>query len=70
MAYIGGGFGSKELKEKDLAGDDPPQPGLALLLKKRWERVEEFREKLGETGVEDYEIIQEEAGLWILIRKR
>ena len=70
MAYIGGGFGSRELKEKIWQEMIRRNPDWPCCVKKRWERLEEFREKLGEAGIRDYEILQEEAGLWILIKKR
>ena len=69
MTYIGGGFGNKELKEKiwrEMCRRDPEWPHN---VKKRWEKVGEFQEKLKLAKINGYEIFQGEAGLWILMKK-
>ena len=71
MAMIGGGFGNVELLreiEKKMLEKDPEWK------EKRRQRigkgkVETYREELEQAGISSFEIIQDEAGLWIVIRK-
>lgn len=69
MTYIGGGFGSRELKEKiwqEMSRRDSQWPQN---VQQRWEKTREFPEKLRLAKIEHWYILQEEAGLWIQIRK-
>ena len=71
MAMIGGGFGNVELLreiEKKMLEKDP------VWKEKRRQRIgkakiEVYREELEQAGISSFEIIQDEAGLWIVIRK-
>ena len=71
MAMIGGGFGNVELLreiEKKMLKKDPEWK------EKRRQRIgkakiEVYREELEQAGISSFEIIQDEAGLWIVIRK-
>ncbi len=71
MAMIGGGFGNVELLreiEKKMLEKDPEWK------EKRRQRIgkakiEVYREELEQAGISSFEIIQDEAGLWIVIRK-
>jgi SAM-dependent methyltransferase len=70
-AYVGGGFGNAALRaqiaEKMRAKDPDWEKGVA----KRWQlcNAGSFRRILGDAGIGDYEIIDDETGFWIVIEK-
>jgi ubiquinone/menaquinone biosynthesis C-methylase UbiE len=71
MAYIGGGFGSSELKQQidtQMAAKDPE---WAERSKQRMSRnnVDKYRKILQQAKIPYYELNKTEAGLWIIIRK-
>jgi ubiquinone/menaquinone biosynthesis C-methylase UbiE len=73
MAYIGGGYGSPEARERVLAGrkkrgivDDPDNPSRPRFRKFRPGEIESSIEA---AGIEDYRIISDDSGFWMLIRK-
>ncbi|MGS0765022.1 class I SAM-dependent methyltransferase [Syntrophomonas curvata] len=71
MTCIGGGFGNKELLkqvEKEMLLRDPDWNNL------RQQRVgkskaADYKAKLEQAGINDFEINQDETGLWIMIRR-
>ncbi len=71
MAMIGGGFGSVELLreiEEKMHKKDPEWK------EKRQQRVgkgmvELYRAELEQAGISSFEVLQDEAGLWIIIQK-
>ena len=66
-AYIGGGFGSAELKDKikqsvsNNKADDITIPRI---------NVKEIKSILNQVSIENYQIITDNSGLWILFKKR
>jgi ubiquinone/menaquinone biosynthesis C-methylase UbiE len=71
MAYIGGGFGTSDLKEqvdKKMKERDNEWP-------KRREKfvkgntVGHFADILAKTGITNFEIIDDEKGIWVILRK-
>jgi len=70
-AYIGGGFGNKELKEQidsEMKKRDSEWP------KSRQQFVEgnsteHFYKVLKEAGISDFEIIDDDSGIWVLFEK-
>jgi ubiquinone/menaquinone biosynthesis C-methylase UbiE len=69
--YIGGGFGNATLKAQIAARMREKDPDWEKGVAKRWEKcnADSFRRILGEAGIEDYEIIDDETGFWIMIKK-
>lgn len=69
--YIGGGFGSPELKSKIAeqmrAVDENWEKGV----EKRWKlcSAENFMEILSNAGISQYDIIDDDSGFWIMIKK-
>jgi ubiquinone/menaquinone biosynthesis C-methylase UbiE len=73
MAYIGGGYGSLEARERVLAGrkkrgivDDPDNPSRPRFRKFRSGEIESSIET---AGIGDYRIISDDSGFWMLIRR-
>lgn len=70
-AMIGGGFGNVELLreieakmlKKDPQWKEKRQQRIGIA------KVEDYREELKKAGISSFEILQSEAGLWIVIRK-
>ena len=74
MAYIGGGYGSGKIRSEVLASrkdrgivDDPVHPARTRFRKFRAGEIEESIES---AGITDYNIINDDSGFWIVIRKR
>ncbi len=71
MAYIGGGFGTKELKEqvdqkmKERDSEWPKSREKFV----EGNTVEHFTEILNKTGIYNFEITDDEKGIWIVFRK-
>ncbi|WP_048152796.1 class I SAM-dependent methyltransferase [Methanolacinia paynteri] len=72
-AYIGGGYGSSEIRDEVLASrkergivDDPVKPVRPRFKKFRQGEIEESIES---AGIKDYSIINDDTGFWMLIRK-
>lgn len=71
VAMIGGGFGNadllREIETKMLAID----PEWNEKRRKRIDKtkVQDYREELERAGIPSYEILQDETGLWIIIRR-
>ncbi|EHP89090.1 class I SAM-dependent methyltransferase [Methanotorris formicicus] len=71
MAHIGGGFGNKELKEKIFAEMRKRNPNWDNEVKSRMgnHNKELLKEILNKAGIPNYKIINNDSGLWILIKK-
>lgn len=75
MSYIGGGFGSLEVKaeiDRKMEGRSQDGPPWREWVAKRLgpEAPGEFEKELLSAGIEDFEIDRsEDKGLWIIIRK-
>ncbi|MDD3407168.1 MAG: hypothetical protein PHP13_03705, partial [Methanomicrobium sp.] len=72
-AYIGGGYGSSEIRDRVLASrkergiiDDPVKPVRTRFRKFRQGEIEESIES---AGVSDYIIINDDSGFWMIITK-
>jgi len=72
-AYIGGGYGTSQIKAEVLAGrkergivDDPDLPARTRFRKFRPGEIEASIEA---AGISDYRIISDDAGFWMVIRK-
>lgn len=72
-AYIGGGYGSMEIRERVLKSrkergivDDPVNPVRTRFKKFRQGEIEEAIES---AGVMDYTIINDDSGFWMIITK-
>lgn len=71
IAYIGGGFGKKELKEQiaeEMQRRNQEWLG-GKIDKSCLDYVEVYAKALHLAGIPQYKIIKEEVGLWIIIRK-
>lgn len=71
IAYIGGGFGTPELKKQidiQMTAQDPKWPEK---VKQRMSRnnADKYREVLRQAEIPDFEVNQTDGGLWIIIRK-
>lgn len=73
MAYIGGGYGTSQIKAEVLAGrkergivDDPDHPSRTRFRKFRAGEIEASIES---AGISDYRIISDDAGFWMILRK-
>jgi ubiquinone/menaquinone biosynthesis C-methylase UbiE len=70
-AMIGGGFGNvellREIEAKMLEKDSEWKEKRQQRIGKG--KVEVYREELKKAGISSFEILQSEAGLWIVIRK-
>ena len=71
MAYIGGGFGNKELREKIFAEMRKRNPNWDNEVKSRMKNhsKEILEDILDKAGIPNYKIIDDDSGLWILIKK-
>jgi SAM-dependent methyltransferase len=72
-AYIGGGYGTSQIKAEVLAGrkergivDDPDHPPRTRFRKFRAGEIEESIEA---AGIRHYRIISDDSGFWIMLRK-
>ena len=70
-AYIGGGFGSLELREQVVAAMLKRDPTWDCYAKKKAddEKIARFKEMFGEIGCATYQIINDESGFWLLFFK-
>ncbi|MGI5880646.1 MAG: class I SAM-dependent methyltransferase [Syntrophomonadaceae bacterium] len=70
-AMIGGGFGNadllKEIETKMLEIDPEWNEKRRQRIGKN--KVEDYRKELEQAGISSYEIVQDETGLWIIIRR-
>jgi ubiquinone/menaquinone biosynthesis C-methylase UbiE len=73
MAYIGGGYGSRRIRDEVLARrkergieDNPEHPTRTRFRKFRPGEIEE---SIKTAGITDYHIINDDSGFWIIIRK-
>ncbi len=71
--YIGGGYGTSQIKAEVIAGrkergivDDPDHPARTRFRKFRAGEIEASIES---AGINDYRIISDDAGFWMVIRK-
>lgn len=69
--YIGGGFGSQELKDQVVAEMLKIDPNWDCYAKKKTdtESQQRFREMLHALGCHDFSLIDDGSGFWILLRK-
>lgn len=67
QAYIGGGFGSAELREKIKRASAENQGSGQVKIPRV--NVEELEKILNQTEINNYQIINDSSGLWILIKK-
>ncbi|MGA2917447.1 class I SAM-dependent methyltransferase [Methanoregula sp.] len=72
-AYIGGGYGTSQIKAEVLAGrrergivDDPDHPTRTRFRKFRPGEIEQ---SIDAAGISDYRIISDDAGFWMILRK-
>ncbi|AGL03092.1 methylase involved in ubiquinone/menaquinone biosynthesis [Desulfoscipio gibsoniae DSM 7213] len=72
VAYIGGGFGSAELKKQIAARMEKDNKNWRAMMNKNIgeNAPEAFTKILQNTKIAFFEINRDEAGLWILIRRR
>lgn len=71
QTFLGGGFGSKELSEQIEKQMTQRDPEWAEKRKQRIGKnaVETYKEKLQQAGISEFEILQDESGLWIVMRR-
>jgi ubiquinone/menaquinone biosynthesis C-methylase UbiE len=71
MAYIGGGFGIAELRDKIAKEMEKRDSNWKKDVKERLGKnnVERLKEELAKANISNYEIIHDDSGFWILIRK-
>jgi SAM-dependent methyltransferase len=69
--YIGGGFGNAALKAEIAGRMREKDPDWEMGVEKRWKKCDagNFRRILAEAGIPDYEIIDDETGFWIVVKK-
>ena len=70
-AYIGGGFGSLELREQVVAAMLKRDPTWDCYAKKKAddEKIARFKEMFQEIGCATYQIINDESGFWLVFFK-
>ena len=70
-AYIGGGFGSLELREQVVAAMLKRDPTWDCYAKKKTddEKIARFKEMFREIGCRTYQIINDETGFWLVFFK-
>ena len=70
-AYLGGGFGTAELK-RSITEQMKHRDGWAEKIARRLGRasMENIREELDNAGIRDYTVIHDDSGLWFCIEKR
>ncbi|MFW5987741.1 MAG: class I SAM-dependent methyltransferase [Methanohalophilus sp.] len=71
MAYIGGGFGTAELKSKITQTMEKRDPEWSQCVGKRLNKtnLESFKKALQVAGIDPYTIIDDESGFWICFKK-
>jgi ubiquinone/menaquinone biosynthesis C-methylase UbiE len=71
MTYIGGGFGTAELRDKIAKEMEKRDSNWKKDVKERLGKnnVERLKEELAKANIYNYEIIHDDSGIWILIRK-
>jgi SAM-dependent methyltransferase len=65
MAYIGGGYGSSQLKDKIKQGKEPSEKHLNIPRL----NIDHVNESLKKAEIKDFEIINDDSGLWIVIKR-
>lgn len=71
MAYIGGGYGTKELKEqvdKNMMERDSDWPNTRRKIVEG-NTVERFTQVTVEAGITDFDIKEDEKGIWVIFKK-
>jgi SAM-dependent methyltransferase len=70
--YIGGGFGNAALKAQIAGRMREKDPEWEKGVERRWEKCnpDRFRHILAEAGILDFEIIDDETGFWIMVKKQ
>lgn len=71
MAYIGGGFGTAELKSKINKDMEKRDPTWSQSVEKRLSKanLDSFKKALNVAEIDHYRIIDDESGFWILFKK-
>jgi ubiquinone/menaquinone biosynthesis C-methylase UbiE len=71
MTYIGGGFGNKCLKEKIYKAMSEKNPNWQNQVKERLKQTnpQTIKDILKQSNIENYRIINDESGFWIIITK-
>jgi len=71
ITYIGGGFGTSELKKQITETMVKTKKDWREFVKKNTgkQNIETFNQELHSAGIPDFEIIKSDAGLWIVIRR-
>lgn len=69
--YIGGGFGTAELRGKVTREMEKIFPGWKKDVKERLGKntVETFKDALNDAKISNYDVINDDSGLWIVIEK-
>jgi len=67
FAYIGGGFGSAKLKEQIKKSNKESKNSEHVKIPKI--NIEELQKSLYNAEIKNYEIINDDSGLWVLIKK-
>ncbi len=65
MAYIGGGYGSSQLKAKIKRDKEPSEKHLNIPRI----NIDHINESLKKAEIKDFEIINDDSGLWIVIKR-
>ena len=71
MTYIGGGFGNVQLKEAIHAAMAEKDPEFSKGVSNRMMRnnPDRIRNELEKAGIRTYDLIQDDSGFWLIIRK-
>lgn len=71
MAYVGGGFGNAKLKEEIHAAMAKKDPDFSKGVSNRMMRnnPDRIKKELEKAEIRTYELIQDESGFWLIIRK-
>jgi len=71
ITYIGGGFGTADLRMKVMNEMEKIVPEWKKDVKERLgtNTIETFKDALNDAKILNYDMIDDDSGLWILIRK-
>jgi len=71
MTYVGGGFGNVQLKEAIHAAMAEKDPEFSKGVSNRMMRnnPDRIRNELEKAGIRTYDLIQDDSGFWLIIRK-